>query len=89
MIRRVAREIKRAQDASQNPALGVLIGHSTVDGFAMGFAANLHAVDLNPGMIHPLLKQARAIFDADTPPTPREGCIDCARVDELIAAART
>ncbi len=58
------------------------------DGFAMGFVANLHAVDLNPGMIHPLLKQARTIFDAATPPASREGCVDCARVDELIAAAR-
>ncbi len=71
VICRVAHEIKRARDASQNPALGILIGRGSGDGFAMGFAANLHAVDLNPGMIRPLLKRARAIFDADTPPAPR------------------
>ncbi len=59
------------------------------DGFAMGFAANIHAVDLNPGMVRPLITQARAIYDAKTPPARRAGCNDCQLVDELIAAAQS
>ena len=59
------------------------------DGFAMGFAANVHPVNLNPGMIYPLLRKAREVYGASTPPARRTGCSDCNLLDELIAVTQS
>lgn len=57
------------------------------DGFAMGFAAKVQKVELNVGIIPPLLKKARAIYDLKTPPKGRAECKDCVLVSELLALA--
>ena len=53
-------------------------------GFSMGFAAKIKPLELNPGMIHPLLERAREILDSKTPPPARRGCKDCEKLDALI-----
>ncbi len=59
------------------------------DGFAMGFAAKIRPVSLNPNSVRPLLKQAHDIYAAKTPPARRVGCSDCQLVDDLIATAKS
>jgi len=54
------------------------------DGFAMGFAATVKPLELNTAMIRPLLRRAREILDAPTPPASRRGCKDCAKLDGLM-----
>jgi len=53
-------------------------------GFSMGFAAKIKPLDLNPGMIRPLLERTREILDMPEPPPARSGCKDCAKLDGLI-----
>lgn len=53
-------------------------------GFSMGFAAKIKPLDLNPGMIRPLLVRTREILDMSTPPPARLGCKDCAKLNGLI-----
>lgn len=54
------------------------------DGFAMGFTAHIHAVELRPEMIPPLLVKTREIYDLPKPPDGRSECKDCAALDKLI-----
>lgn len=54
-------------------------------GFSMGFTARIKPLDLNPGMIRPLLARAREILDLRAPPPARRGCKNCAKLDGLIA----
>lgn len=54
-------------------------------GFSMGFAAKIKPLDLNPGMIRPLLERTREILDLAAPPPSRRGCKDCAKLNGLIA----
>jgi len=56
----------------------------TDDGFRMGFAANIHHVDLDIGMISGLLGKVREIHDMGVPPKGRSGCKDCESVNQLI-----
>ncbi len=53
-------------------------------GFSMGFATKIKPLDLNPGMIRPLLARTREILDLIAPPSARRGCKDCAKLDGLI-----
>lgn len=55
------------------------------DGFAMGFAADIVAVPVNPAILEPLLAKTREIFELDRAPASRSGCTDCQRVDQLGA----
>ncbi len=57
-------------------------------GFAMGFAARILPLRLQPAMVEPLLERAKRIVERDAPPAGREGCKDCERlagVVELVA----
>jgi PD-(D/E)XK nuclease superfamily len=60
----------------------------TREGFRMGFHAKVLPVELDPGMIPPLLRQARRIFDANRPPMGAPGCEDCANFDTLLGASQ-
>jgi hypothetical protein len=60
----------------------------TRDGFRMGFRAKVVTVDLDPGKIPPLLREARRIFDAEKPPAGARGCKDCANFDTLVGASQ-
>ena len=55
------------------------------DGFAMGFAADIVAVPVNPAVLDPLLAKTREIFELDRAPAGRRACTDCDRVDPLSA----
>ncbi|MGP8075729.1 MAG: PD-(D/E)XK nuclease family protein [Thermoplasmata archaeon] len=60
----------------------------THDGFRMGFQAKVVPVDLEPGKIPPLLRQARRIYDEKAPPDGAKGCKDCAKFDALVSASQ-
>jgi hypothetical protein len=60
----------------------------TRDGFRMGFHAKTVPVDLNPGMIHPLLRRARDIYDGAAPPVGAQSCENCANFDTLVTASQ-
>ncbi len=61
----------------------------TKDGFRMGFRAKVVPVDLDPSMIAPLLRKARRIYDASSPPGGAKGCEDCANFDTLVSASQS
>lgn len=54
------------------------------DGFAMGFAANIHKVMLNLSIIPPLLARTREIYELDSAPSGHEGCNDCQLLEGLL-----
>ena len=54
------------------------------DGFAMGFSANIHRVDLKPDIIPPLLDKAREIYEMESSPNGRLGCKECSNLANLI-----
>ena len=54
------------------------------DGFAMGFSANLHSIPLQPEIVTPLLREARALLDLAEAPLGRSGCKDCERLEGLM-----
>ena len=53
------------------------------DGFAMGFAADVVTVPVNPEILEPLLAKTREIFELERAPASRTGCTDCQRVGQL------
>jgi hypothetical protein len=53
------------------------------DGFAMGFAADVVTVPVDPAVLEPLLAKTREIFELDSAPASRTGCTDCQRIDQL------
>ena len=57
------------------------------DGFAMGFAAKVVDVELNPAIIGPLLAKTREICDLPTSPRGRTGCRNCGLLDDLLEIA--
>jgi hypothetical protein len=57
------------------------------DGFAMGFAASIHAVELRPDSIPALLARVRDIYELPAPPEANESCRDCASLNNLIEVA--
>jgi hypothetical protein len=54
------------------------------DGFVMPFRTTAVPVELDRGMIPPLLRRAKALLDMAAPPEGRPGCGDCALVDQLV-----
>jgi hypothetical protein len=58
--------------------------HHTRSGFLMEFSAHIRPVDLDPGKIPPLLAKVREIVDRKRPPQSREGCKDCALLQNLF-----
>ncbi len=59
----------------------------TEAGFLMEFSAHIRPVDLARDRIPLLLAKVREIFDQKSPPEPREGCKDCALLQNLIYLA--
>jgi hypothetical protein len=62
-------------------------GNQTNTGFVMEFSAHIRPVDLSPENIPPLMARVREIYDRKRPPSPRKGCNDCARLQDLIRLA--
>ena len=60
----------------------------TEDGFAMPFSVSIYPVELDLGMLEPLYKRAREIYDLPVAPDGRAGCEDCKRLDNLMLLAR-
>ena len=60
-------------------------GAVSAEGFAMGFSVSIHPVGIDPGILDPLFQRARELYDLPHPPSGREGCEDCRRLDSLIA----
>ncbi|NPV55868.1 MAG: hypothetical protein HPY76_04220 [Anaerolineae bacterium] len=58
------------------------------DGFWMGFAPHLVDIPLRTENIESLLWKARSIYDLPTPPEKREGCEDCAALDNIFELLR-
>ena len=57
------------------------------DGFAMGFSANVHKVNLNLSIIPLLLSKTREIYELDYPPSGCLGCGDCQLLGRLLEIA--
>ena len=62
-------------------------GNQTNTGFLMEFSAHIRRVDLLPENIPPLLARVREIYDRKRPPNPKDGCNDCARLQDLLRLA--
>jgi len=56
-------------------------------GFDMGFAATVHDINLEPGLITTLLAQAKEIYEMPVPPGGRTECKECASLENLITIA--
>ena len=54
------------------------------NGFAMGFSANIHKVNLNLGNIPLLLTKAREVYELQKPPAGSGLCKDCESLANLI-----
>ncbi len=67
---------------------GLFESARTEEGFAMGFRATIEEVPLDPALLPPLMRRAREIYDAPSPPEGRPGCEDCERFEALASAAR-
>ncbi len=63
---------------------GVAERHTTMEGFEMPFRPTVHKVRKNLGEVGRLLEKAERIYSMEDPPTGREGCEECARLDELL-----
>ena len=58
------------------------------DGFLMGFAGHVLPLKLEAEQkIPPLLKEARRIYDLESPPPGNQECHDCKLLDQLIVTA--
>lgn len=61
-------------------------------GFDIAFAAHVLPINMDPGMIDPLLARVRELYDMPSAPPGRPDCKDCARVATLLSlggASRT
>lgn len=63
-------------------------GNHRSNGFAMGFAANIHPVKLDAARIPILLARARDIYEQPHPPH-NCGCKDCVALENLLAIVST
>lgn len=54
------------------------------DGFAMGFSASIHPIELNHGVILKHLARARAIYEMSNPPHGHTNCGDCQIVEKML-----
>lgn len=59
----------------------------TSDGFLMTFTAKVLPIEPNTEMIPPLLGRVREIADLPSAPAGRQGCKDCALLDNLVVIA--
>lgn len=57
------------------------------DGFAMGFAAYIHKVEVNPSSIQPLLARVREIYELASAPVGCDGCSDCQIMERIFQIA--
>jgi hypothetical protein len=53
-------------------------------GFALPFAAHIRHVALEPEPLLAIMRRAAQLCRAERPPKSRHGCLECARVQELI-----
>jgi hypothetical protein len=53
----------------------------------MPFSVSIHPVELDLGMLGPLYRRAREIYDLPEAPDGRAGCEDCKRLNRLLALA--
>jgi len=53
------------------------------DGFALGFAAKIVPVEVEEAMLAPLFARATEIHALEAPPTAREGCEDCKKLEAI------
>ncbi|AQT70045.1 PD-(D/E)XK nuclease superfamily protein [Anaerohalosphaera lusitana] len=59
------------------------------DGFVMPFRAYLKRLELDPdGVLSPLLKQVRSMWDGEQVPAGKEGCKDCKMLGEMVKFGR-
>lgn len=58
-----------------------------VNGFRMGFSANIHEVELRPEIISPLLAKVRELYEKKKIPKGLPGCKDCEKMIDLINVA--
>lgn len=54
------------------------------NGVVLPFSTHVEFVELQPERVPPLLARARDLYEMETPPAPREGCRDCALVDQMV-----
>lgn len=54
------------------------------DGFAMGFSARVHRIELKPNVIPELMHRANEIYQLVRPPDGVPGCKDCESLDNLV-----
>ena len=59
------------------------------NGFAMGFSAYIHKVELNSSTIPSLLAQVREIYEMSNPPGGHTGCSDCQIMERLLEIMQT
>lgn len=57
------------------------------DGFAMGFSAYIHKVEVNPSSIPPLLARVREIYELASAPAGCDGCSDCQIMERIFQIA--
>jgi hypothetical protein len=57
------------------------------DGFAMGFTAYIHKVEVNSSSIPPLLARVREIYELDSAPMGCDGCSDCQIMQRIFQIA--
>jgi len=58
------------------------------DGFAMGFSAYIHQIELNSGGIIKLLAKVRDIYEMSNPPHGHANCGNCQIVEKMLDIAR-
>jgi CRISPR/Cas system-associated exonuclease Cas4 (RecB family) len=58
--------------------------HTTREGFEMPFTSIIHRVRKDTKEIERLLERASRIYEMKKPPEGKEGCEDCARLEELV-----
>jgi hypothetical protein len=61
-----------------------VIEYVSGEGFNMNFKGSFHPVELDAGIIPPLLGRARELYDSSQIPPGRSGCKDCERLDHLL-----
>ena len=61
---------------------------NTHDGFTMPFSVSIHPVEVDLGLLEPLYRRARVIYDLPEVPHGRAGCDDCKKLDNIMGLAR-
>jgi len=54
------------------------------DGFAMGFSAYIHQIELNVSSVPKLLSEVRIIYEMSNPPSGHANCSDCQIVERIL-----